>query len=254
MELNAETAARMAIANQRMNKGIDALSDNLEDWTKKLKKATKGSMDYAEVAAEVEGALKDLLGLTDNFVIPDDFLDSADNLELLKKAADGDQVAINKLGVSVIKSTMDLSTWNSALIASYNSLAATDDTMSQFSMSMEEAYESADKGMTAILDNITALTNGTMTLSEALSTVDLDEDSWVESLNQMAIATGMSVEEMRATLNSLGVQANIRVDHVKQKQKFLLIQKNMVLLIQNRYGKKILEQMLMEIQMVIIEQ
>lgn len=217
MELNAETAARMAIANQRMNKGVDILSDNFEDWTKKLKTATRGSMDYAEVAAEVEGALKDLLGLTDNFVIPDDFLDSADNLELLKKAADGDQVAINKLGVSVIKSTMDLSTWNSALIASYNSLAATDDTMSQFSMSMEEAYESADKGMTAILDNITALTNGTMTLSEALSTVDLDEDSWVESLNQMAIATGMSVEEMRATLNSLGVQANIRVDHVKQK-------------------------------------
>lgn len=217
MNLSAEAAAHLAIANQRMNKGVDALSDNLEDWTKKLKKATKGSMDYAEVAAEVEGALKDLLGLTDNFVIPDDFLDSADNLELLKKAADGDQVAINKLGVSVIKSTMDLSTWNSALIASYNSLAATDDTMSQFSMSMEEAYESADKGMTAILDNITALTNGTMTLSEALSTVDLDEDSWVESLNQMAIATGMSVEEMRATLNSLGVQANIRVDHVKQK-------------------------------------
>lgn len=217
MNLSAEAAAHLAIANQRMNKGVDALSDNLEDWTKKLKKATKGSMDYAEVAAEVEGALKDLLGLTDNFVIPDDFLDSADNLELLKKAADGDQIAINKLGVSVIKSTMDLSTWNSALIASYNSLAATDDTMSQFSMSMEEAYESADKGMTAILDNITALTNGTMTLSEALSTVDLDEDSWVESLNQMAIATGMSVEEMRATLNSLGVQANIRVDHVKQK-------------------------------------
>lgn len=217
MNLSAEAAAHLAIANQRMNKGVDALSDNLEDWTKKLKKATKGSMDYAEVAAEVEGALKDLLGLTDNFVIPDDFLDSADNLELLKKAADGDQIAINKLGVSVIKSTMDLSTWNSALIASYNSLAATDDTMSQFSMSMEEAYDSADKGMTAILDNITALTNGTMTLSEALSTVDLDEDSWVESLNQMAIATGMSVEEMRATLNSLGVQANIRVDHVKQK-------------------------------------
>lgn len=217
MNLSAEAVAHLAIANQRMNKGVDALSDNLENWTKKLKKATKGSMDYAEVATEVEGALKDLLGLTDNFVIPDDFLDSADNLELLKKAADGDQVAINKLGVSVIKSTMDLSTWNSALIASYNSLAATDDTMSQFSMSMEEAYESADKGMTAILNNITALTNGTMTLSEALSTVDLDEDSWVESLNQMAIATGMSVEEMRATLNSLGVQANIRVDHVKQK-------------------------------------
>jgi hypothetical protein len=29
--------------------------------------------------------------------------------------------------------------------------------------------------------------------------------SWVESLNQMAMATGMSVEEMNAMLNQLGV-------------------------------------------------
>ena len=46
-------------------------------------------MDYAEVAAEVEGALKDLLGLSDNFELPEGFLDSADNLKLLEEAANG---------------------------------------------------------------------------------------------------------------------------------------------------------------------
>jgi hypothetical protein len=35
--------------------------------------------------------------------------------------------------------------------------------------------------------------------------------SWVDSLNAMAIATGMSVSEMRSMLNSLGIEAEIGV-------------------------------------------
>lgn len=214
MELNAETAARMAIANQRMNKGIDTLSDNFEDWTKKLKTATRGSMDYAEVAAEVEGALKDLLGLSDNFELPEGFLDSKENLKLLEEAANGSQLAINKLGIQMVKGAMDIASWNQALIDAYNATAATDE---KFTMDMQTAFDTANAGMQAIQDNIVALTNGSMTLSQALDGIDLNEEDWIESLNEMAVATGMSVEEMRATLNSLGVQANIRVDHVKQK-------------------------------------
>lgn len=214
MELNAETAARMAIANQRMNKGIDTLSDNFEDWTKKLKTATRGSMDYAEVAAEVEGALKDLLGLSDNFELPEGFLDSKENLKLLEEAANGSQLAINKLGIQMVKGAMDITSWNQALIDAYNATAATDE---KFTMDMQTAFDTANAGMQAIQDNIVALTNGSMTLSQALDGIDLNEEDWIESLNEMAVATGMSVEEMRATLNSLGVQANIRVDHVKQK-------------------------------------
>lgn len=214
MELNAEAAARMAIANQRMNKGIDTLSDNFEDWTKKLKTATRGSMDYAEVAAEVEGALKDLLGLSDNFELPEGFLDSKENLKLLEEAANGSQLAINKLGIQMVKGAMDITSWNQALIDAYNATAATDE---KFTMDMQTAFDTANAGMQAIQDNIVALTNGSMTLSQALDGIDLNEEDWIESLNEMAVATGMSVEEMRATLNSLGVQANIRVDHVKQK-------------------------------------
>lgn len=219
MELNAETAARMAIANQRMNKGIDTLSDNFEDWTKKLKTATRGSMDYAEVAAEVEGALKDLLGLSDNFELPEGFLDSKENLKLLEEAANGSQLAINKLGIQMVKGAMDITSWDQALIDAYNATAATDKTMSEFTMDMQTAFDTANAGMQAIQDNIVALTNGSMTLSQALDGVDLNEEDWIKSLNEMAVATGMSVEEMRSMLNSMGVRANVEVDYVKQRTK-----------------------------------
>ena len=216
MELNAETAARMAIANQRMNKGIDTLSDNFEDWTKKLKTATRGSMDYAEVAAEVEGALKDLLGLSDNFELPEGFLDSKENLKLLEEAANGSQLAINKLGIQMVKGAMDITSWNQALIDAYNATAATDE---KFTMDMQTAFDTANAGMQAIQDNIVALTNGSMTLSQALDGVDLNEEDWIKSLNEMAVATGMSVEEMRSMLNSMGVRANVEVDYVEQRTK-----------------------------------
>lgn len=219
MELNAETAARMAIANQRMNKGIDTLSSNFEDWTKKLKTATRGSMDYAEVAAEVEGALKDLLGLSDNFELPEGFLDSKENLKLLEEAANGSQLAINKLGIQMVKGTMDITSWDQALIDAYNATAATDKTMSEFTMDMQTAFDTANAGMQAIQDNIVALTNGSMTLSQALDGVDLNEEDWIQSLNEMAVATGMSVEEMRSMLNSMGVRANVEVDYVEQRTK-----------------------------------
>lgn len=216
MELNAETAAQMAIANQRMNKGIDTLSDNFEDWTKKLKTATRGSMDYAEVAAEVEGALKDLLGLSDNFELPEGFLDSKENLKLLEEAANGSQLAINKLGIQMVKGAMDITSWNQALIDAYNATAATDE---KFTMDMQTAFDTANAGMQAIQDNIVALTNGSMTLSQALDGVDLNEEDWIESLDEMAVATGMSVEEMRSMLNSMGVRANVEVDYVEQRTK-----------------------------------
>lgn len=219
MELNAETAAQMAIANQRMNKGIDTLSDNFEDWTKKLKTATRGSMDYAEVAAEVEGALKDLLGLSDNFELPEGFLDSKENLKLLEEAANGSQLAINKLGIQMVKGAMDITSWDQALIDAYNATAATDKTMSEFTMDMQTAFDTANAGMQAIQDNIVALTNGSITLSQALDGVDLNEEDWIKSLNEMAVATGMSVEEMRSMLNSMGVRANVEVDYVEQRTK-----------------------------------
>jgi hypothetical protein len=73
-----------------MNKGINTLSDSLEDWKETLKTAKKGDVDWAKTIGEVEAAVKDLIGATDDFELPDDFLDAPENMKLLEKAADGD--------------------------------------------------------------------------------------------------------------------------------------------------------------------
>ena len=220
MGLSAEQAARMAIANQRMNKGINTLSDSLEDWKETLKTAKKGDTDWAKTIGEIETAVKDLIGATDDFELPDDFLDAPENMKLLEKAADGDQVAINTLGIQLTQSAMDMNTWSNALIDSWNAFAATEDgaaaQLQSFSEDMQTYFDNANLGMQALQDNIKALTDGSMTLTEALASVDLNEESWIESLNAMAVATGMSVEQMNSMLNQLGVQAHVEVKDVPQ--------------------------------------
>lgn len=210
MELNAETAARMAIANQRMNKGINTLSDSLEDWKETLKTAKKGDVDWAKTIGEVEAAVKDLIGATDDFELPDDFLDAPENMKLLEKAADGDLYAINQLGNELTAVSIKAMEFDITMADAFKKLTGNELTAENF----ENIKNSVLDGLTAIHDNLKALTDGTMTLDEALGG---SAESWIKSLNDMALATGMSVEEMNATLNQAGVQAHVDVINVPQK-------------------------------------
>lgn len=210
MGLSAEQAARMAIANQRMNKGINTLSDSLEDWKETLKTARKGDADWAKTISEVEAAVKDLIGATDDFELPDDFLDAPENMKLLEKAADGDLYAINQLGNELTAASVKMMEFDITLTDAFEELTGNKLTAENF----ENIKNSVLDGLTAIHDNLKALTDGTMTLDEALGG---SAESWIKSLNDMALATGMSVEEMNATLNQAGVQAHVDVIDVPQK-------------------------------------
>ena len=60
-----------------------------------------------------------------------------------------------------------------------------------------------------------AIADGVLTIGMSLSDLDnldlgFDSGSWIESLNQMAEATGMSVAEMQSYLDSLGLDAEIK--------------------------------------------
>jgi hypothetical protein len=103
LEDNAEAAAQMAIANQRMNKGVNTLTDNWEDWKKTLKGTDKTTQDYAEALVEAEGVMRDILNLSDEAVIPDGFLEVPENLELFEQIADGSEEAVEKLGYNLLK-------------------------------------------------------------------------------------------------------------------------------------------------------
>lgn len=200
----------MAIANSRMTKGINTLSDSLEDWKETLKTARKGDADWAKTISEVEAAVKDLIGATDDFELPDDFLDAPENMKLLEKAADGDLYAINQLGNELTAASVKMMKFDITLANAFEELTGNKLTAENF----ENIKNSVLDGLTAIHDNLKALTDGTMTLDEALGG---SAESWIKSLNDMALATGMSVEEMNSTLNQVGVQAHVDVIDVPQK-------------------------------------
>jgi hypothetical protein len=42
-------------------------------------------------------------------------------------------------------------------------------------------------------------------------------DGWIDSMNRLALSTGMSVDEMNGMLNSMGVQAKVDVVYKEMK-------------------------------------
>lgn len=209
MGLSAEQAARMAIANQRMNKGINTLSDSLEDWKETLKTAKKGDIDWAKTIGEVEAAVKDLIGATDDFELPDDFLDAPENMKLLEKAADGDSHAINQLGNELTAASIKAMEFDITMADEFKKLTGNELTIENF----EAVKNSVLEGITTIHDHLKELENGA-TLDEIMNG---QAANWIQSLNGMAMATSMSVEQMNSMLNQLGVQAHVEVKDVPQR-------------------------------------
>jgi hypothetical protein len=109
--MSAESAARLAIANERMNKGVKTLNENVSSWATTLRTADKRSADYAATLTEVNKAFADLVGAIDEASIPLDFFDTstvdgAKHLAQLERAAEGDTDAINELGVALASTTI----------------------------------------------------------------------------------------------------------------------------------------------------
>lgn len=216
--LDADSAGRLAVANQRMNRGVKTLHDNWKDWNKELRASDHTTMDYAATLNDAYDALADLVGAVDTASISEDFLDSttadgAHHLDLLGKAAEGDVQAINELGVAVGQASVEAMEFNEAFVQSAIAGGQLD---SAFDLNAFNNYKAEVlEGITALQEQIT---NGTIAAGENItSLMDGTGASWVDSLNQMAIATGMSVEQMNALLNELGVQAKVEVKEVPQK-------------------------------------
>jgi hypothetical protein len=93
--LSEKAAAKLAIENQRMNKGVASLSENWGDWKKELSKSDKTTTDYAKAAAALTSTIADLVGASEDLELSPEFLEAPENLALIEKAAQGDIDAIN---------------------------------------------------------------------------------------------------------------------------------------------------------------
>lgn len=210
-QITATQAAQIAINNQRMNQGISKLNSNFKDWKKTLQTTEKTSQDYAQAVVDITDAVGDLIGAAENFELPEGFLDSAENMALLEQASNGSQDAINRLGVSIATSQVELMELNAQLATAANGFNNIDESGWHTSESMFNTYkETVLEGIQAIQDNLDNLQAG-QSLEDVLNVED-----WVTALNQMAIATGMSVDEMNGLLSEIGVTADVTTTDIEQ--------------------------------------
>lgn len=212
--LSAEAAAKLAIQNQRMNKGIITLAENWEDWKKALSATDKTTLDYAKAVVECTAAIADLVGASEDLELPEEFF-NAENMELMEKAINGDIDAINQLGVAVATEQVKILEFNEAFASLALETFAEKDIKVDFGFGdnltqLEQFKNQFEIDKALILEGLNGIRNGTIESGTAMG------DDWVAALNRMAIATGMSVEEMNSILGSMGVQAKVETTYVKQ--------------------------------------
>lgn len=218
LDLTEEEAARLAVANQRMNRGVETLNKNFKDWKKVLNSADHTTQDYAETLNDALDALADLTGAVDAASIPLDFLDNttadgAKHLEWMEKAAKGDVQAINLLGSALAIASVEAMQLDESFSAAF--AEATNTNIDNIGNKFNELQGIVSNAMNEIHN---AIQSG-MSVEEIQNKINSMGTGWVDSLNQMAIATGMSVEQMNSLLNQLGVQAQVEVKEVSQKMK-----------------------------------
>lgn len=208
-----KAAEKLAIANQRLNKGVTTLSKNWESWNEILRSSDKTSVDYAKTIQEASEALADLTGSISADSIPTTFWEVATNIDLLERASQGEIQAINLLGLELAKSTVYAREFNAEIAenATEQGLLDRNFGLEEFNTYSQNVYE----GIVALQKAIETNTlDETKSINDILNT---GREGWVESLNQMAIATGMSVDEMNEILNQLGVQTHVTVKDVEQQ-------------------------------------
>ena len=200
--LTAEEAAKLAIQNRRMEKGVEKLADNWDDWKKVLKSTDKLTGKYADAVSDCTDAIADLVGASDDLELPDDFFNDK-NMKLIEKAIQGDTDAINELGLAVGKATIEGLEFNSSLSKAINSLEKFGNEPIDITLGADQFELDKDR----VLQGIQDIQNGVINAGSAM------DAEWVAALNRLALSTGMTVEQMNGLLGSLGVQAKVETSY-----------------------------------------
>ena len=206
--VNKKQIAALTIENQRMNRGVKSLVDNWDDWKKTLKSTNKDTLDWAKTAKECTKVVADLTGASEDLVLPAEFFDTSENLALIEKAAKGDTEAIQLLGVAVAEAQVSMIQFNENMYGANYDNVFDEDTFNTWRGHILEGL----KNLKEELNNFgSSITFGDDVYEK------LGGDKFVTSLNEMAMATGMSVEQMNSMLNSMGVQTEVIIEKKKTK-------------------------------------
>lgn len=177
---NAEAAEVVAIANSRMNKGLKDLGDEYEDLSKTLKDGTKGTSEYNNAMKKLDSIMSDVLNL-DVGTLSNDFLTSAENLDLMKKAAKGDTDAIESLRAAAAKDIVQHC----------------------------DVYLTGDDTVRAKLDQLSAEIDDYAINNNLEIGAYVDDSQFIAACNEIIRTAGMTAQQAGDYFKALGYDANV---------------------------------------------
>ena len=186
---NIKLSEKMALSYLRTKKGVDKITNSFDDWTDAIKNGNKDIIRYQKTLDEIKDTYKDVFNSIDPEIIEqlgDEFLTSSQMMDLMSKAASGDEQAWND--------------WEAAVLQRVN------ETASAFSY-MTDDMKSQMTELTTMAANLdfSGLTPG----------ADIQDEAFLTKLAQMEFATAEAAQVMCDNLSSVGVDAKI-VPHERE--------------------------------------
>lgn len=216
--VSKKEALELAVANERMNRGVATLVNNWKNWKKILQTTDRTAEDYAATLADVSDAVGELIGWYDDLSLDSKFVEK--NMDLIDKAATGDVQAILELGAAVASLTVQEAELNTTLADG----ALADGGQNAFQQYIQGA-EDAGAAFQRLQGELSTAFNSIQShMDELMAGAKLEDilgeggvEGFVEQLNAYAAATGMTASEMQQMLSSVGVTANVESDYQEQK-------------------------------------
>lgn len=182
---NRSEALKVATVNARLNKGLKDLSDNWEDYNDILQSNDKESVEYQQTLSKLRTHLEDILNIDDDS-LSSGFLESAENLDLMKRAAEGDVDAVEELRAA----------------------AATDIVQhANVYLNDENAREKLDELNNYLIDYAN---NNNLEIG-----ANLDNTDFINSCNEIVAKAGMTATQAADYFKALGY--DVKIENVDQE-------------------------------------
>ena len=175
LKTNKIAAAEVAEAILRFDDAIKDVTDNYEDWKKALDSDV--AQDQAKAMSGLRDAYADMLDL-DGDSLSDQFLANAENLDLMKQAAEGSEEAYNQLMQNVQQ-----------------------DIAAQVHLDISDFQTNFDELMAKYYEG--------QSLDDMEIGASLDNTGFLDGLSEMVNAAGMTAQQATDYLASMGVDAEV---------------------------------------------
>lgn len=179
---NEKAAREVAKEIKRYDKAVESVADNYEDWSDALE---SGNLeDQTKAINEMEEAYGNMLDI-DGSQLSQDFLTNAENLELMKAAAEGDVAAMQQLAE-----------------------AAQNDILLHAEFAPEEG--------TNLYNQVMAMTSQIQdSIQDVEVGAELNVTGFLAELSNLVNMAGLTADEATAYLSSMGIDAEIEEDKTK---------------------------------------